>query len=110
MKPAQKQRQQESEAIRLFVERLSLSCVFRSVLANYDRDCSQGLPVQCIAGTYLYTWVKREKAKQHFQGIKATARHSSFFRVPLVRDLSRDPRRSLEESCGRSDTASIAIY
>ena len=72
-----KQRQQESEAIRLLVERLSLSCVFRSVSANYDRDCSQRLPVQCITGSYINTWMKREKAKQHFQGIKATSRHSN---------------------------------
>ena len=115
-----KKRQQESETIGLLVERLSLSCVFRSVSANYDRDCSQGLPVQCITGSYINTWMKREKAKQHFQGIKATARHSnpqkgvfappSLFRVPLARDLSRDPLRPLEESWGRSDTASNTIY
>ena len=108
MKPAKKKGQQESETIGLLVERLSLSCVFRSVSANYDRDCSQGLPVQCITGSYINTWMKREKAKQHFQGIKATARHSnpqkgvfappSLFRVPLARDLSRDPLRPLEES------------
>ena len=81
---------------------------FRSVSANYDRDCSQGLPVQCITGSYINTWMKREKAKQHSQGIKATSRHSnlqkgvfappSLFRVPLARDLSRDPLRPLEES------------
>ena len=101
-----KKRQPESEALRLFVERLSLSCVFWSVSANYDRVCSQGLPVQCITGTYINTWVKREKAKQHFEEITATARHSnlqkdvfappSLFRVPHARDLSRDPLRPQE--------------
>ena len=114
--------------------------------------------MQCITGTYINTWEKREKAKQHFEGIKATARLAceqallfggvkrvsrervserrsregrvlvrfaslaqigelarrlrqgtltyrnfvlvppSLFCVPLARDLSRDPRRPLEES------------